>query len=301
VRAEAYGHYTNVGLFGGPQRAVGPAPVVNLPEAGADSPITATEGEGASAVYGPATVFGGRWPDDAATAPKSGPVSVSTRGSASSVTATAHIGLFGDPVPITCDGDPIGTANCTAPGGFGPGPAAGDELRSTCTADETGVRGSTTFRNAILSLSTTMEGDPAETEPIPDEPPPNYTREVTINNVGGHPKIIFNEQIVEPDGTITVNAVHMFLRGPIALGEQILGHVRCSIHPAPASATTAVASSVPPASAVARPSSPSPASGPLLPSVLAAVAVAGGLALTVRWARRRRRSIVAGEKPPRED
>lgn len=48
---------------------------------------------------------------------------------------------------------------------------------------------------------------------------------------------VYNEQVVNPDGSITVNAGHQYLLGPIAVGDLILGQVVCgvTVPPQPAS------------------------------------------------------------------
>ncbi|MDQ3897757.1 MAG: hypothetical protein M3326_11055, partial [Actinomycetota bacterium] len=224
VSGGAFGHWTKVSLFGGPSVPVGPLPDVRLPPTGSDRPITADEAAG-SAVYGPAHIFGGVWPPDVDVAPPSGPIAVSTRGT------TGPRGTVTSSVDITLrtPRDP------KSPGGWGPlPPTQGDELHSTCTAGETGVTGSTRFVNARMSKSTTPGGEPADEEPVPDNPPVNYTRTGVLTNVGDRYRIVYNEQFVEADGmSITVNAVHMYLLGDIAVGDQIIGQVRCSVRGAP--------------------------------------------------------------------
>ncbi|HEX2699870.1 MAG TPA: hypothetical protein VHM89_06660 [Acidimicrobiales bacterium] len=232
----AYGHWTNVSLFGGPSSVRGPNPTVSLPPTGAD-PALIGKVPSASAVYGPATIFGGKWPIDQDTAPPSGPITVSTKGTTGpggSVTSTVDIVLR---TP----------ANPASPGGFGPTvPNEGDELHSSCTANESGVTGSVRFVNAILATSTDESGEPKDTEPIPDNPPVNYTRTGEITNVGDHWRIVYNEQIKGADGSLTVNAIHMFLLGEIAVGEQIVGQVRCGVtHVDAAPATTTPTSAAP--------------------------------------------------------
>ncbi len=214
----AFGHYTKVSLFGGPAIPNGPVPDVRLPSPGAERGLTAKEAAG-SAVYGPAHIFGGKWPPDVSPAPPSGPITVSTKatsGASRSVTSTVDIGLRTPP-------------DAKSPGGWGPlPPSEGDELHSTCTATEAGATGSVRFVKAVMSKSTDPDGNPTEVEPVPDNPPVNYTREGILANVGDKYKIVYNEQFVEPDGSITVNAVHLYLLGDIAVGEQIVGQVRCS-------------------------------------------------------------------------
>ena len=220
VSGGAFGHFTKVSLFGGPSVPVGPLPDVRLPPTGSEQPITGFEAAG-SAVYGPAHIFSGVWPADVAPAPPSGPITVSTRGTPgarASVTSSVDITLRNPPNP-------------KSPGGWGPlPPTQGDELHSTCTANESGVTGSVRFVNAVMSKSTDPGGEPRDEEKIPDNPPPNFTRTGVLSNVGDRYRIVYNEQFIEPDGmSITVNAVHIYLLGDIAIGESIIGQVRCSV------------------------------------------------------------------------
>lgn len=286
LRGGAFGHYTKVGLFGGPAVPVGPLPDVRLPATGGDAPLTAKEAAG-SAVYGPAHIFGGVWPADVDVAPPSGPITVTTKGTAGKVTSSVDIVLR---TP----------RDRKSPGGFGPlPPTQGDELHSTCTATDSGATGSTRFVNATMSKATTSAGEPTEEEKIPDNPPVNYTRTGVLTNVGDRYKIVYNEQFVDPDGSITVNAVHMYLLGDIAVGESIIGQVRCSSHGA-AFADTPPSVAAPPDSSP--PGSASPVAGaqttgdraqsgssPLPVAVAAVVLVTGGGG-ALAWNRRRRRS-----------
>ena len=250
VRGSACGYTVSVGLFAGPpqqrgcgQQAGSPttaaSPSVTLPPAGAAAPVTASDPDGAAAQYGPAVIMGGRWPDNVAAAPPSGPIAVSTEGSPASgkVTSSARIGLHPTPVPAGCY---AGAAPpCSSPGGFGPSPVEGDELHVTCTASPDGVTGSATFKNAVVATSTDADGDPVDTEPIPESPPANYTRSGVITNVGDVFTAVYNEQIVNADGSLTVNGVHMYLFGPTAVGEVVKGQVTCGTTPAGAAAEDA--------------------------------------------------------------
>lgn len=243
VTGTACGYIVNVGLFAGPQElrgcgqapgapAAAVSPAVALPAEGSATAITAADADGAAAQYGPAVIMGGRWPDNAAAAPPTGPISVSAEGTSAgrSVTSSARIGLHPTPVTVGCS---TGTAPpCVAPGGFGPSPVEGDELVVTCTATEAGATGSTTFRNTVHATSTTPEGAPKDTEAVPDTPPPNYTRSGVITNVGDVFTAVYNEQITNPDGSLTVNGVHMYLFGPTAVGEVIKGQATCGLTPA---------------------------------------------------------------------
>jgi len=234
VKGYACGYSVNIGLFGGPQTPTGcgqppnasPAatsPSVTLPDGGSATAVTATNPAGAKAQYGPSVIFGGLWPSTAGSAPPSGPISVSTRGTPGdrSVTSSADIVLRSPPDPAS-------------PGGFGPPPVDGDELHVTCTASDKAVTGSTTFVKAKLATSTDAEGEPVTIEPVPDNPPVNYTRSGIITNVGDIFTAVFNQQIVNPDGSLTVNAVHLYLFGPTAVGEMVKGQVTCGTTPSKA-------------------------------------------------------------------
>jgi hypothetical protein len=219
VSGGAFGHWTKVGLFGGPQVAVGPLPDVRLPATGSEQPLSAFEAAG-SAVYGPAHIFGGIWPATGVdVAPPSGPTTVSTKGT---------LGARGS-VTSTVDILPRNPPDPKSPGGFGPlPPTQGEELHATCTASETGASGSVRLVGAVMSHSTTSAGEPLDEEKIPDNPPPNFTRTGVLTNVGDRYRIVYNEQFIDPDGSITVNGYHMYLLGDIAIGDSIVGQVRCS-------------------------------------------------------------------------
>lgn len=302
IAGEAYGHYTSVSLFGGPASTVGPAPTVQLPAGGSGQPVTGAEPNGAMAQFGPANLFSGLWPKDVQKAPPSGPITVSTKGTAdgASVTSSVDIGVYPKPVAVACSGDSSGKTNCTVPGGFGPMPVTqGEQLHSSCTATPGGVTGSATFVKAQVATSTDSNGEPTGIVNVPDKPPVNYSQTGTITNIGDTWKAVFNEQITGDDGSLTVNAVHLFLFGPSAKGEQILGHVKCLLRGAPGSSTTSASpSTIPPPTVQAPPTSaPPPASTPASSSkgasalpyiVLAAVSVVLVVAILVLVVRRAR-------------
>ena len=201
VTGSAFGHHIDITLFGGQQPVAGPIPTVTLPPEGSAAPVTATE-PSALVQYGPATLF------------SSGPQNVSTEGTTGpdgSVTSTATIDS------VNTSGQEVFTA---------------DNLSSTCTASESGVSGSTTVTGGTLITS---EGDPdvegdETTIPIPSDPAPNSAFEGAIEGVGDTFRYVFNEQIENPDGSITVNALHGYLLGPTAVGDLIAGQVVCGVN-----------------------------------------------------------------------
>jgi hypothetical protein len=205
----ACGYYTKVGLFGGPPELRGcgqtippgdeksASPSVTLPPGGSGTAITAEDPDGAVAVYGPAVIFGGKPIQDAnAPLPPSGPMAVSTKGK-TSVTSTASVK------------------------DVGPGPFTADAVRSTCTSSASGAKGSTTISKGRVVTATDADGNPTKVESVPSRPEPNFTLKGKIPT-GDKFKAVFNEQKVKRDGSITVNAVHLYLLGPTAVGDVVI-------------------------------------------------------------------------------
>jgi hypothetical protein len=86
-------------------------------------------------------------------------------------------------------------------------------------------------RGAYLVTSTDQQtGDPATVVNFPPDrdPAPNTVYNGTLNQVGDSWRIVFNEQVFTPDA-VTVNAVHMYLLGPAAVGDMIVGQSHCGI------------------------------------------------------------------------
>ncbi|MCA1683929.1 MAG: hypothetical protein LC708_02205, partial [Actinobacteria bacterium] len=161
------------------------------------------------------------------------------------------------PKPVVCYADrnapdPKPT-NCLDPGGFGPPPVYGNSLKAECTATESGVTGKATFEKSFYATATDAEGSPlpSATFPIPDnnsslpgaQPAPNTVRHGVITNVGDVFTVVFNQQIINPDKSLTVNAVHMYLFGPTAVGEVVRGQVNCGTTPSSATSTDTIAPS----------------------------------------------------------
>jgi hypothetical protein len=121
VQASACGYFVNVGLFGGPQALRGcgqgvtssspsysPNPTLPPNGAGSSTEFVEQNPNGASATYGPATIFGGRWPENVQSSPASGPLTAKVKGTPSgvnvggAVTSSATIDLFATPKEVTC-------------------------------------------------------------------------------------------------------------------------------------------------------------------------------------------------------
>lgn len=208
VTGSAFGYYADITLFGAEQPEAGPEPEVILPAAGGNETATAPSAE---VVFGPATFF------------TSGPLEVTTEGTTGptgSVTSSATIQT------INTSGDEVFTAASAS---------------STCTATEDDVTGSTTITGGTLRTS---EGDPAvegdETlVDVPTNPAPNTVIEGQIETVGDSFRYILNEQVVNPDGSLTVFAAHMELLGPNATGDLFIGESTCGVGAAGSTTTTA--------------------------------------------------------------
>jgi hypothetical protein len=211
VEGSAFGYYLNVGLFGSPQPSVGPTPTVTLPAGGSNVPITATAPTGRASA-GPATFF------------TSGQLNVSTQGTTGatgSVTSSTNIQT------VNTSGQEVFTA-------------AG--ASSTCTASEGAASGSTTISSGTLQADS-GDDDPTNTIPdhpsvnvtLPANPAPNtsYDGHIHVNGSTDSFRYVFNEQVVNPDGSITVNAAHEYLLGPTAVGDLIVGQSVCGVTASP--------------------------------------------------------------------
>ena len=212
VTGGAFGYYSKVSLFGGPAEERGPAPTVRLPSGGSAEPITATAPSG-EAVYGPATIF------------SSGQLDVSTQGTTGpggSVASSTKV------VNVNRSGDEVFTAA---------------EVASTCNASEAGLSGTTTITGGTLRTS---EGDPNvegddTVVAIPTNPAPNTSYEGQLETVGDRFRYVFNEQVKNPDGSITVYAAHQYLLGPTAVGDLFIGKAECGVTGAPSGQSPPVA------------------------------------------------------------
>jgi len=244
VRGSAYGYRLTASMFGGPANtrgegqvactnpplnnfppgcayspATSSSPSVVLPPAGGN--VTQTDPDGASASVGPAFLFSAEQ------------MSVSTQGTTGptgSVTSSTSIG-------------PLNTSRAEV--------LSASNLGSTCTASETGVGGTTTVTAGSLFTDNGNDangdgdyGDPGEHPPVevplPTAPAPNTTYDGHVHVNGGSDifRYVFNEQIVNFDGSITVNAAHQYLIGPTAVGDLIIGQVVCGVTAATTTTTT---------------------------------------------------------------
>lgn len=203
VAGSAYGYFSRISLSGGSPSDRGPTPMVTLPPAGSGSPITATAPSGL-AQYGSTTFF------------TSDQLEVSTQGTtgpSGSVTTSANIRNVGH------SGNEVFIASGVA---------------GTCNATASGLSGSSTITNGTLQTSET--GGPGGTPivvAVPANPAPNTTYEGTYESAGDRFRYVFNEQKVNPDGTITVNAAHQYFLGPSTVGDLIIGQSVCGVTAGP--------------------------------------------------------------------
>lgn len=201
----ACAYRTNVSLFGGPYSVRGCGQSIPPGDAGSASPSvtlsgSATDADGAKGVYGPAVIFGGQYDANDNVGP-SGQLSASSTGS-STVTSSASAATVG------------------------PAPFHADFVRALCTASNQSRTYQVTLTNAVVETSTDAEGYPLTTQTVTN-PPPNYTVAYEMNNIGDRGIIVFNERLTNPNGSVTLNAVHMYMQGPIAFGDMVIGSATC--------------------------------------------------------------------------
>ena len=106
------------------------------------------------------------------------------------------------------------------------GPFAAASVRSTCRASNSGVKASTTITRGVVVTATDAGGAPKATKAVPTTPPVNHTVKGTVAT-GDAFKLVFNEQKKGRDGTVTVAAVHLYLLGPLAVGDVVVAESYC--------------------------------------------------------------------------
>ena len=213
VSGSACAYRISLSLFGGPAGVRGcgqtippgdagsASPFVTLPLGGSITPLVAFDADGARGVYGPAVVFGGRFRADETVGP-SGPLFAQTVGT----TAVQSTALATD---------------------VGPQPFWARSVLATCTATAAMSTFNVQLNGAVVVTSTDQWGVPTGAVSVPRNPPVGFAVPFVINNVGDHGVVVFNERINNADGSTTLNAVHMYMQGPIAVGDMVIGQVRC--------------------------------------------------------------------------
>ena len=147
-------------------------------------------------------IFGGKSVSTGGSA-SAGPIQVSTKGS-TSVTSSASV-------------KNVGT-----------GPFTADVVKSTCTASKSGVKVSTAITKGVVVTAMDANGNPKTTKAVPAKPPVNHriTGKVATGDTFN---IVFNEQKKKRDGTMTVVAVHLYLLGPVAVGDVVVAESHCRV------------------------------------------------------------------------
>ncbi len=255
----AYGYQLKASLFGGPvntrgvgqvvctnpptnnlpagcvpstQAAAAASPLVTLPAAG--SPTMTATATTMSGVVGPAEFF------------STGAVTVNTQGTtgtSGSVTSSTSIANV----------DRNGSENF----GYGPQDATtlypknptglSTSVTSSCTSSQSGNSGSTTITNGLLELDNGYDpmnlgtyiglpgsgAHPPVRVIVPTNPAPNttYTGHIEVNGSQDNWKYVFNEQVTNADGSLTVYAGHEYLLGPTAVGDLYFGKSQCGVTP----------------------------------------------------------------------
>ncbi|HJV08532.1 MAG TPA: hypothetical protein VJ653_02600 [Acidimicrobiales bacterium] len=202
VKGSAEGSFLYVGLFGGPANVIGPTPKVDLPPAGSAVALTAGQPSHVAQV-GPATIF------------SSGQLNVSTQGT-TGAGGTVQSSATVNNINVG------GTEKFTA-----------QSMSASCTATESGFTATVTVTNGRVEVD---EGDPDNLGDetfvnVPTNPPVGHTIHGFIAAVGDSFDYVFNEQVVNPDGSITVSAGHQKLIGPTAVGDLYTARVTCGVNP----------------------------------------------------------------------
>ena len=194
VTGSAFGASGSVSLFGGPPIVFNPTPTVTLPSTGGNETANA-----------PSIVFEAG-PADLLTTDAVDVSTQGTTGEGGSVTSSSSL-----------DNVLIGGLEAT-------------EMSSTCTADESGVSGSTTItggRFVSQDPDPDVDGDEVFTD-IPANPAPNTQFTGVVPGVGDNYTVVFNEQTTT-GGTLTVNAARLTLMGPSATGDVFIGQSVCGV------------------------------------------------------------------------
>jgi hypothetical protein len=192
VSGSAFGESLSIGLFGGAPFTSGPTPQVKLPPTGGSANDAAPSARSAPPGNPPPVVF-----------LKTDALEVSTSGQPSGGSATS-------------------TAKVTNPNALSDFVLA-SRIESTCTSTKGSSAASTTLAGATFTNG-------PETRPLPANPAPNETIEGVQPDVNDRFKVVFNEQ-TRTETSITVNAVHIYLLGPSAVGEIIIAQAVCGVTP----------------------------------------------------------------------
>ena len=168
-------------------------------------------------MYGPAHIF------------DSGPINISTQGAPGPfATVTSSSSIQGCTTAVN---------NGCGVGQIYAGPFTASSVSSTCTTHGGTPTGSVTINAGLLAESPTggsfgeIPGPPIV---VPTNPAPNYTVKAFFPDTGKQYTYVFNQQVVNSDGSLTVNAAHEYLNagsGFGATGDLIFGQSVCGAIP----------------------------------------------------------------------
>lgn len=222
VKGSAFGYSLQVSLFAGPVNTRGAGQVAcsgsNNPPGCADNP-TASESPSVSLPTG-----GGNLSSTKST-PTTASVGPATFFSATQLSASSS-GTTGAGGTVTSSASANGV-NSSGLEAF-----TASSVSSTCTATETGKSGSATISGGVVETDNGDATHAPVTVTVPTNPAPNTVIAGHLHPDGGGQEnfeYIFNEQIINPDGSITVNAVHQRLLGPTAVGDLYIGQSVCGV------------------------------------------------------------------------
>ncbi len=116
-------------------------------------------------------------------------------------------------------------------------------MSGTCQASIAGTSGSTRVTTGTLETDSGLDlngdGDYVDagehapvTVTIPTSPSANatYTGHIHLSSTSqDNWKVVFNEQVVNANGSRTVNPVHEYFLGPSLTGDLIIGQVVCGV------------------------------------------------------------------------
>jgi hypothetical protein len=191
VSGGGFGASVSVSLFGGAPFTAGPTPQVNLPGGGGETSDSTASVRSAPPGNPPPVVF--------------------------LETGALEVGASGQP---GATGSATSTATVTNPNALSDFIKA-SQAKSTCTANEGSVTGSTTLAGASFTNG-------PDTRQLPANPEANETIQGVQPDVNDRFRVVLNEQ-QRSGNSITVNAVHIYLEGPSAVGEIIIAQVKCGV------------------------------------------------------------------------
>jgi hypothetical protein len=221
--------YSNVGLFGGAAATLGcGTQTSSYATSNSAAPSTTWTGtatnvvdsDGAKLTYGPADMVSSPWLTGDTTS-NTGVLTAQSSGTSSVAMVSKVVGIGPSPLYTST---PVSVDNPSTPSGY---------IQGSCSASGPSTySGQTTVSKGYVDTALDSNGYPTATTAVTN-PATNTSISYTIDNLvtGGvkeHGHIVFNQRVVNADGSYTVNGAHMYLEGPIALGDVFYAQVTCS-------------------------------------------------------------------------